>query len=132
MQVRRAFDGALLMEHVALDVLIPAAACAQDGAPPATARAATGSAASNAQYGASASANRAGADDQSNQASNAQYGASASANRAGADDQSNQVLEAKRASLERRRKQLRQESEKMLAALARLKELDPSTLGRCG
>jgi hypothetical protein len=109
MQVRRAFDGALLMEHVALDVLIPAAACAQDGAPPATARAATGSAASNAQYGASASANR-----------------------AGADDQSNQVFEAKRASLERRRKQRRQESEKMLAALARLKELDPSTLGRCG
>ena len=105
MQVRRAFDGALLMEHVALDLLIPAAACAQDGAPPATARAAS---------------------------SNARYGASASANRAVADDQSNQVLEAKRASLERRRKQLRQESEIMRAALARLKELDPSTLGRCG
>jgi uncharacterized caspase-like protein len=108
MQVRRAFDGALLMEHVALDLLIPAAACAQDGAPTATARVASSSVASNARYGASSSANR-----------------------AVADDQSNQVLEAKRASLERRRKQLRQESEKMRAALARLKELDPSTLGRC-
>ena len=108
MQVRRALGGALLMEHVALDVLIPAAACAQDGAPPATTRGASGSGASNAQYGASTSTDR-----------------------AGSDDQRNQVLEAKRASLERRRKQLRQESEKMRAALAHLKELDPSTLGRC-